>query len=69
MSYVLIGMMFMVIHITVHHSRTGEFHDPGDNVEKIILLINSNLNHQIHPEGGWGLAARRAYRYDPLTDP
>jgi hypothetical protein len=41
---------------------------------KRILLNNSNLNHQIRPEGGQlpggrGLAAQRAYRYDPLTAP
>jgi hypothetical protein len=29
----------------------GQFHDQGDNVKK-VLLINSNLNHQICPKGG-----------------
>jgi hypothetical protein len=46
----------------------AEFHDQGDNLKK-KLLINSNLNHQIHHEGGReagrGLAALMAYRYDP----
>jgi hypothetical protein len=30
----------------------GQFHDQEDSVKKRISLTNSNLNHQICPEGG-----------------
>jgi hypothetical protein len=36
----------------VAHFRGGKFHDQGDNVKKIILLIYNNQKKQIRPDGG-----------------